>query len=51
MVVHFVTTNESMAQGRFIGPVALIREAARLLPDLKPMLPFDSGESHMAVLV
>ena len=41
VTVHFVGTAEVMAEGRFIGPVALFRESARLLPELKPMLPFE----------
>jgi len=30
-----------MANGRFIGPIALIREAERMLPDLNGMMAFD----------
>lgn len=41
MTVHFITTSCDMAQGRFLGPVALLREAARLLPELRPMLTFE----------
>ncbi|SFK95751.1 hypothetical protein [Falsiroseomonas stagni] len=58
MVVHFLTIDESLAQGRFIGPARLIHEAAQLLPELKRLLPYkdewrnwiDLIEGHGAII-
>src|SRR5579875_1193920 len=41
MTVHCVNATDVMAEGRFVGPIALIRTAGSLLPEMKGMLPFE----------